>query len=157
MAVAPSERAPGAAGLGEAAGENMEAPPRLEATLELTLLRDWQTCQVSGGWTAGPGCHLLQPWDRHLLESEWSQRMSWPPAPFPYKFFMAHISVFQAYFRPAPLVQPKSSLLQSSGCHTSGQKSVCYNATLLTFGCQNLELLWLLTAWNSSTEFSGTS
>lgn len=62
MAVAPSERAPGAAGLGEAAGENMEAPPRLEATLELTLLRDWQTCQVSGGWTAGPGCRLLQPW-----------------------------------------------------------------------------------------------
>lgn len=70
--------------------------------------------------------------------------MSWPPAPFPYEFLMAHIPVFWAYFRQltAP-VQPKSSLFQSFGCHTSGQKPVCYNAPLLTFGCQNLELLWI--------------
>lgn len=46
MAVAPSERAPGAAELRdravlpEGAGENMEAPPSLEATLEMTLLRE---------------------------------------------------------------------------------------------------------------------
>lgn len=46
MAVVPSERAPGAAELGdravlpEATGENMEAPPSLEDTLEMTLLRE---------------------------------------------------------------------------------------------------------------------
>lgn len=68
---------------------------------------------------AAPGCHLLQPWDRHVLERERSWRMSWPPAPFPYKFFSTHIPIFQAYFRqPALPVQPESSLPQSSGCHT---------------------------------------
>lgn len=46
MAVAPSERAPGAAELRdravlpEGAGENMEAPPSLEATLEMREVPD---------------------------------------------------------------------------------------------------------------------
>lgn len=142
---------------------NVEAPPSLEASSELTLLRDRERSQISGGgWTAGSGCHLLQPWDKHFWRQKGAKACpgfsSAPLASFPYKFFMTCTSVFQVYLNNQHcLCSLRAPFLRVLDVTLSGQKTVCYYATLLTFGCQNLELFWLLTTWNSSTEFSRTS
>lgn len=97
-------------------------------------------------------------WHRHVLERERSWGMCWPPAPFPYKSFTSHTPAFQACFRNQQcLCSPRAPFPRVLDVTHSGQKPLCCYATLLTFGCQNLELLWLLTTCNSSTEFSGTS
>lgn len=83
MAVAPSECAPGAAELGdcavlpEAAGQNVQAPAGLEATLEMTLLRevpDFRWRLDCRSWVpfvaARHKWQMGHKWDRHILERE---------------------------------------------------------------------------------------
>lgn len=128
-------------GLPEAAGDSVGAPAGLEASLELTLLRDRECpiLQLLGAICCSPGTDTF--WREKGAEGcPGLQLLSLTNSSLlTYQFFRL---ILDNQHCLCSLRAPFPRVLDVT---QSGQKPVCYYATLLTFGFQNLELLWLLT------------